>query len=159
MFRPVLAIIDFLSLWSFLPTYCRCRGLLLRWWHTHTHTHTLGRTSLDEGSVRRRNPCLTTNNIHKRQTAMPSEGFRPAIPASERRETYPLDRAATWIGFNRYYNYKIIRGRLSTTARLKIEWDLILLLTLLLHLTFLEVFYNCNTWWWPIQAETCCIKY
>jgi hypothetical protein len=29
---------------------------------------------------------------------MPPEGFEPAIPASERRQTYALDRAATGVG-------------------------------------------------------------
>ena len=32
---------------------------------------------------------------------MPPEGFEPAIPASERPDTYALDRAATEIGRNR----------------------------------------------------------
>ena len=31
----------------------------------------IGRTPLDEGSVRRRDLCLTTHNTHNRQTSMP----------------------------------------------------------------------------------------
>jgi hypothetical protein len=58
---------------------------------------TLGRTPLDEGSARRRDLCLTTRNIHKRQTSMPSAGFEPAIPASGRPQTHALDRTATGV--------------------------------------------------------------
>jgi hypothetical protein len=64
---------------------------------TIRHT-TLGRTSLDEGSARRRDLHLTTNSIHNRQTSMPPVGFEPTIPASARRQTHALVRAATGIG-------------------------------------------------------------
>jgi hypothetical protein len=43
--------------------------------HTHTHTHTLCRSPLNEGSVRRRDVYLTTQNTHSRQTSM-SRGIR-----------------------------------------------------------------------------------
>jgi hypothetical protein len=56
------------------------------------------RTSLDEGSARRRDLYLITHNIHKRQTAIPQAGFEPAISASERPQTYASDRADTGIG-------------------------------------------------------------
>jgi len=45
---------------------------------------TLGRTPLDEWSANRRDLCLTTHNIHKRQTSMTPAGFEPIIPTSER---------------------------------------------------------------------------
>jgi hypothetical protein len=61
------------------------------------HT-TLGRTPLDEWSAGRRDLYLTTHNTHNRQTFMPSVGFEPAIPASERPQTHALDRTATGIG-------------------------------------------------------------
>jgi hypothetical protein len=49
---------------------------------SHSDTHTLGRTSLDEGSARRRNLYLTTHNKIKRQRdSVPPVGFEPAIPA------------------------------------------------------------------------------
>jgi len=64
-------------------------------WHTHTH----GRTTLAEGSVRRRGLYLTIHNTHNRQVSMPPAGFEPAIPASERPQTHVLDRAATRRGF------------------------------------------------------------
>ena len=38
---------------------------------------------------------LTTHNTHNSQTSMPPAVFEPAIPASERLQTHPLDRAAT----------------------------------------------------------------
>jgi hypothetical protein len=64
---------------------------------TLRHT-TLGRTALDKGSAGRRDFCLTTHNTHKKQPYMPPLGFEPAIPATERPQTYALDSAATGIG-------------------------------------------------------------
>ena len=66
--------------------------------HSDTHTHTPGRTPLDEWSSRRRDLYLTTHNTNKRHTNIRPAGFEPAIPASERPQTYVLDRAATGIG-------------------------------------------------------------
>jgi len=59
---------------------------------------TVGRTSLDEWSARRRYLYLTTHNTHNRQTSMPPLGFEPTISAGERPQTYALDRAATGTG-------------------------------------------------------------
>jgi len=59
---------------------------------------TVGRTPLDEWAAHRRDLQLTTQNIHKRQTLIPSAGFEPAIPASERPQTYAIHRAATGTG-------------------------------------------------------------
>ena len=69
------------------------RGFMITLRHT-----TVGRTPLDEWSVRPRDLCLTTHNIHKRQTSMPPAGFEPEIPTSERPHTHAVDRAATGIG-------------------------------------------------------------
>ena len=55
--------------------------------HTHTHTHT--------HRPRARPVAETTHNIQKKQTAMPQAGLEPAIPASDRKQTCALDRAAT----------------------------------------------------------------
>jgi hypothetical protein len=38
---------------------------------------------------------------------MPSAGFKPAIPASERLQTHAFDRAATGIGKNTLYTHGI----------------------------------------------------
>jgi hypothetical protein len=68
-----------------LPTHCRSRGLLL---HMITLRHTiLGRTSLDEGSARRRDLYLTTHNTQKRQASIPPVECEPAIAASKRPQT------------------------------------------------------------------------
>jgi hypothetical protein len=69
--------------------------------HSQTHT-TVGRTSLDEWSARRRDLYLTTHNTHKKQTYMPLAGFEPAIPVSERPQTHALGSAATRIGQQMY---------------------------------------------------------
>ena len=59
---------------------------------------TVGRTSLDELSDRRRDLYLTTHNTHNKQTSMPAVGFEPKISAGERPHTYALVRAATGTG-------------------------------------------------------------
>ena len=57
--------------------------------------NTVGKTTLDEWSARRRDLYLTTLNTHNRQTSLPPAGFEPTVSASERPQTYALDRAAT----------------------------------------------------------------
>jgi hypothetical protein len=84
---------------------------------TMTLIHTkLGRTPLDEWSVRRRDLYLT-HNTHKRQTSMPSAGFEPTNPACKRPQTHALDRAVTGIGYckcNELYSVKITATKYST---------------------------------------------
>ena len=100
--------------WSLQPTHCRRRELLLYLatldgarararthtrTHTNTNTHILGGLSLDEWSTRRRNLYLITHNTHKRHPSIHAPaGFEPAIPTSERLQTYALDRANTRVG-------------------------------------------------------------
>ena len=72
----------------------------------HTQRRSIvGRTPLDEWSARRRDLYLTTHNTHNRQTSMPPLGFEPTISASERPQTYALDRAATGTGTTRQVMY------------------------------------------------------
>ena len=75
-------------------THCRCRGLLL---HpitlSDTHEHSSGR---EVG--RRRDLCLTTHSIHKRQSPTPSAEFEKAIPVSELPQACTSDRVITGIG-------------------------------------------------------------
>ena len=59
---------------------------------------TVGRTPLDEWSIRRGDLYLTTHNNQNRQTFMPSVGFEPTISAGGRPKTYALDRTATGTG-------------------------------------------------------------
>jgi hypothetical protein len=90
----------------FIPTHCRCRGLLLYLITLKdTHTHALGRTPLSEWSARHKELYLTS---HKRHKPMPPAWFEPAISASERPHTYALDHAATGIALivNCYTNLK-----------------------------------------------------
>ena len=58
----------------------------------------VGRSPLDEWSVRRRDLYMITHNIHNRQISMPPVGFEPTISAGKRPQTYALDRAATGTG-------------------------------------------------------------
>jgi len=53
---------------------------------------------MDEASACHRNLSLTTHNTHKKQTSIPSAEFEPAIPTSDRPQTYAIDSAATEIG-------------------------------------------------------------
>ena len=64
----------------------------------HIRRATVGRTPLNEWSIRHRDLYLTTHNNHNRQTSMPRVGFEPTISAGERPKPYALDRAATRIG-------------------------------------------------------------
>jgi hypothetical protein len=66
----------------------------------HTGHTTTPSTSLDEWSVRRRNPYLTTINTHNRNPFIPLAWFKPTIPKSVRPHSYASDRAATGIGAN-----------------------------------------------------------
>jgi len=86
--------------WPLLPTHCR---VLLLHLITLKDTHTLslslslslsfsvsvsaslGRTSLDKGSARRRDFALQQTTF-TRETFMPPEELEPAVPASERQQ-------------------------------------------------------------------------
>jgi hypothetical protein len=74
----------------------RIPSLLYLLVHTETH-NIIGRSSLDEGSARRRDLYLTTQTLYKRQTYTSPVGFEPTIPASAWPQTYALDPAATGI--------------------------------------------------------------
>jgi hypothetical protein len=83
--------------WHDSPQWARASTFTRFLDHTQWRT-TLVRTSLDEWSARRRDLYLTTYDTRNGQTSMPPAGLEPTIPASERPQTYALDRAATEIG-------------------------------------------------------------
>ena len=64
------------ALWHNSPTWARAALFLRCLCHTQRHI-TVGRTTLDEGSVRRREFYLTTHNTNERQTSMPLVRFEP----------------------------------------------------------------------------------
>jgi hypothetical protein len=71
---------------SLLPTHCMCWWLLSHFaalWHKR-----LGTTSVDEGSARHGEFYLAKHITHNRHISLFSEGFKPAIPKSERPQTY-----------------------------------------------------------------------
>jgi hypothetical protein len=82
---------DFFLSWSDFSTLAGVEGYCYTWTYTRARQN-----SSREVSARRRDPYNTVHNTHKRQTPMPLSAFEPAIPASERPQTYTLDRAATW---------------------------------------------------------------
>jgi hypothetical protein len=73
------------------PRPPHCRGFTITLRHT-----AFGRTLLDKRAARRRDCYL--HNTHKRQITLPSAGFEPPMPGSERPQTHALDRKATGIG-------------------------------------------------------------
>ena len=88
----------FLSFFSrtSLPTQRRCRGWLFRpitLNHTYTRKDYPGRGIGSHWDL-----YLKTHNNHKRETTKLPERFEPAIPTSEKPQTYALDRAAVGIG-------------------------------------------------------------
>ena len=68
--KPIPSIISFFSLWRCDPTRDMASSFSRFLDHTQQHT-TVGRTSLDEWSARRRDLYLTAHNAHNRQTFMP----------------------------------------------------------------------------------------
>ena len=60
--------------------------------HTQRRS-TVGRTPLDEWSVRRRDFYLTTHDNHNRRISMPPGGFEPTITAGERPQATHLLRS------------------------------------------------------------------
>ena len=64
---------------------------------SQTTTHH-SRAPLYKGSARHRDLYLTTRKSQETGTSMSPAEFEPAIPASERPETFVLDRSATGIG-------------------------------------------------------------
>jgi hypothetical protein len=76
-----------------VTTHCGCIfhspvagfSLLISRFLDHTQRRaTVGRTPLDEWSIRRRDLYLTTHNTHNRRTSMPPVGFETTISAGER---------------------------------------------------------------------------
>ena len=69
---------------------------LVRHTHTHTHTHT---HSVELLCTKDQPEAETSIWQHSQEkTAMPSAGFEPTIPTSERTQVHFLDRAATGTG-------------------------------------------------------------
>jgi hypothetical protein len=64
---------------------------------SHWHT-TLCRSPLNGWSARHRGLCPSIHNTQETETYMPSGGFEPTVPPSERPQTHALDSAATGIG-------------------------------------------------------------
>jgi len=75
--------------------HCRCFLITPR-------QTTLRSAPRDEWLARCRDLYLTTHYTHKTQKSMPPAGFESAIPASQRRETHALERAATGAGLSKF---------------------------------------------------------
>jgi hypothetical protein len=87
----------FFVLWRCDPTRVMASSFLRFLDHTQRRT-TVGRTTLDEWSARRRDLYLRTHYTHNRQASMSPVGFELTISAGKRTQTYTLDRAAAGTG-------------------------------------------------------------
>jgi hypothetical protein len=92
----------FVALWAMAFSLLRFVDHSQRW-------ATVIRTSLEEQSALSRGLYLTKHNTHKRRTSITSAGLEPAFPASERPQTFTLDRTATGIDTTRL-NTEILRS-------------------------------------------------
>jgi hypothetical protein len=72
--------------WRNSPTGTQTASLLRLRDHTKTHARPLGLLCTSDQPVTEA-ATYTTHNKHKRRTSLPSAGFEPAIPASERSQT------------------------------------------------------------------------
>jgi hypothetical protein len=95
--------------WHNSPTWAQTAPSL-RFLHHIQRRRTIRRTPLDKGSARRRALYLTTQDTHKKHTSICPAGFEPAIPASERPQTYAFDRAATGIDTIIYTHIYIVKN-------------------------------------------------
>jgi hypothetical protein len=90
-------------------SYSRLSRLIVEVSRPHTHTHTpLGKTPQSQKP-------LPDNTQHLQENASPSARFETAIPASERPQTYVLDRVATLIGTYEYTQSSSVRYPCSRT--------------------------------------------
>jgi hypothetical protein len=91
----LLCLFVFLALQPIVGVFSQALASSFSRFLDHTQRRaTVGRTPLDEWSIRRKDLYLTTHNTHNRQTSMPPVGFESTISAGERPKTYALDRAA-----------------------------------------------------------------
>ena len=79
---------------AYFPVVHRCENFN----NECSRSHKIGGNPLDEGSARRRDLYLTTDNTRKRKTCMLPAGFEPAFATSELPQTHALCLAATGIG-------------------------------------------------------------
>ena len=69
-------------------------GCYCTWIHSVSHMHSVGLRRTGNRPAPEARTCITYN-INKAQTSVLSVGFEPAIPTSERPQTYASDLAAT----------------------------------------------------------------
>jgi hypothetical protein len=127
--------LGFLLFWRNSPQWTMGSSFTRFLDHTQRRA-TVGRTSLEEWSGRRRDLYLTTHNTHNRQTSMPTVGFEHTISAGERQQTYALDRAATGPGPLQF----------STFLRVFLDW-------------LTDWWWWWWWWWWHISNTWKCRKF
>jgi hypothetical protein len=63
---------------------------------------------------------VTKHNTYKRQTSMPTAGFEPTIPESERLQTLAVNPVATGIGAYLVYNFEILSSGIILRC---VDWE------------------------------------
>ena len=90
--------------------------------HTQRRT-TVGRTPLDEWSVRRTDLYLTKHDTHNRQISMPPVGFEPTISAGERPQADHLQHSTTVRSAHTVFmSFIFIWEQTATCATYSINW-------------------------------------
>jgi hypothetical protein len=92
-----------------VPQWARASSFMRFLDHTQRRT-TVGRTSLDEWSARRRDLFMATHNTRNRQTSPSPVRFEPIFSAGERPQTHALDGAASGAGREPRWSSKNIHG-------------------------------------------------
>ena len=78
----------------------------------------------------------TTHTKHKKRISMPSAGFEPAIPATERPMTYALDGMATWMGGSLLCRQHILTLGVTFVVKFNLKIEKRLVYNLLMKLSF-----------------------
>ena len=131
LLQSIRGCLLFYFIWRDSPQWARASSFTRVLEHTQRRT-TVGRTPLDEWSVRRRDLYLTTHNTHNGQTSIPRVGFEPAVSAGERLQTYALDRAVTGSGDVVFTSPNILILIIIFNGWF-IEWEFVRMFYVLLH--------------------------
>ena len=128
------------------PRSPHCRGITITLRHI-----TLGRTSLDEWSTRRRDLYMSNTQHSQQRISMPSAGFEPATPKSAMPQAHALDSTAT--GIDKYSHCHL---KLTTGCKKILIWSLVFILDVIsddyTHKYYVKVKLICNPHKWRIST-------
>jgi hypothetical protein len=113
--------------WRNSPLWARASSW--PWLHDHTQMHHTFVVFLSTSDRPEAKTPIWQHSTQKRQTSMPPAGFELPIPASERRQTHALHRAAIRIGQNfKYCTYSrgaVGWGTALQTGRPRVRFSMV----------------------------------